>query len=310
SSTKSVSQSIFDYVKENGRSYHRYRHGSYLFPNDEIENDRLDLQYEILKMLFEGRAYFAPLKNPKKILDIGTGTGIWPIEMAHQFPDCEITGTDLSPIQPQWVPDNVRFVIDDASEEDWMIAPSSYDYIHTRVLLGCFTDFRHIVANAFRYLRPGGWLESQDYMHTLYCDDGTMSEAYPFQRWTRTQDEAAMAIGRPLRIANKLRKWYEDAGFVDVHEVVYKLPVNGWPKDCKLKMLGRFSEESLLDGIQAFSLAWLHRGLGWSKEQIEVYLVDVRKAISDRSVHAYHKIFVVWGRKPKAGEVRGAGSRS
>ncbi|KAK5276951.1 hypothetical protein LTR16_010468, partial [Cryomyces antarcticus] len=67
-------------------------------------------------------------------------------------------------------------------------------------------------------------------------------------------------------------------------------------------MLGRFSEESLLDGIQAFSLAWLHRGLGWSKEQIEVYLVDVRKAISDRSVHAYHKIFVVWGRKPKAGE--------
>ncbi|KAK5294399.1 hypothetical protein LTR16_001399, partial [Cryomyces antarcticus] len=80
-STKSVSQSIFDYVKENGRSYHRYRHGSYLFPNDEIENDRLDLQYEILKMLFEGRAYFAPLKNPKKILDIGTGTGIWPIEM-------------------------------------------------------------------------------------------------------------------------------------------------------------------------------------------------------------------------------------
>ncbi|KAK5017941.1 hypothetical protein LTR60_000779, partial [Cryomyces antarcticus] len=47
----------------------------------DIENDRLDLQYEILKMLFEGRAYFAPLKNPKKILDIGTGTGIWPIEM-------------------------------------------------------------------------------------------------------------------------------------------------------------------------------------------------------------------------------------
>ncbi|OCK86192.1 S-adenosyl-L-methionine-dependent methyltransferase [Lepidopterella palustris CBS 459.81] len=301
-STKSVNQSIFEYIRENGRTYHRYQAGTYPFPNDQPESERLDLQYEIMKVLFRGRNFYAPLKNPKKILDIGTGTGKWAIEMGNQFPSCEVTGTDLSPIQPEWVPNNVRFVIDDANEEDWMISPNSHDYIHTRVLLGAFEDFREIIKKSFRYLRPGGWMESQEYMSTLYCDDGTMDSNYAFAEWTATQDKAAMTMGRPLRIANKLKRWYEQAGFVDVHEEIYKLPINSWPKDPQFKMLGRFNETNLLDGLQAFSLQLFQKGLGWTKDEIEVYLVQVRKALSDRNVHAYHKIFVVWGRKPEEGE--------
>ncbi|KAI9792988.1 MAG: hypothetical protein M1833_000975 [Piccolia ochrophora] len=81
SSTYSLTQSILNYPIENGRRYHRFREGSYAFPNDDTENERLDLQYELLKKVYGGRAHFAPLRNPKKILDIGTGTGIWPIEM-------------------------------------------------------------------------------------------------------------------------------------------------------------------------------------------------------------------------------------
>jgi ubiquinone/menaquinone biosynthesis C-methylase UbiE len=46
-----------------------------------LENERLDLQYEIIKVLFKGRNFYAPLKDPRKIIDIGTGTGKWAIEM-------------------------------------------------------------------------------------------------------------------------------------------------------------------------------------------------------------------------------------
>jgi metalloendopeptidase OMA1, mitochondrial len=56
---------------------------AYLLPNDDIESDRLDLQYEALKMLHDDKIYFAPLKDPRRILDIGTGTGIWAIEMGE-----------------------------------------------------------------------------------------------------------------------------------------------------------------------------------------------------------------------------------
>jgi len=184
----------------------------------------------------------------------------------------------------------VRFIIDDATEEDWMITPNTYDYIHTRMLLGSFTSFPTILHTTFRYLRPGAWTGSEELYPTVYCDDGTMPADYLFAEWTRQQDAAAMAMGKPMRIANKLKGWYEQAGFVDVQEEVFKLPLNPWPRDPQFKMLGRFHERNYLEGLQGLSLAPFYRGLGWSKSEIEVYLVNVRKSLSDRSVHAYHRV--------------------
>ncbi|MCJ1362712.1 hypothetical protein MMC16_001818 [Acarospora aff. strigata] len=298
SSTQSLTDSICNYPIENGRSYHKYREGSYCFPNDPAELERLDLQYEMLKILHRGRIYFAPLHKPKRILDIGTGTGIWPIDMAELFPSASIIGTDLSPTQPNMIPSNVHFLIDDASEPDWLYPPSHFSYIHTRILLGCFEDFRQIINRSFKYLEPGGYMESQELYSTLYCDDGTMPPDWKLLEWIRHLDDAAMTFGRPLRIANKLKRWYQEAGFVDVEERVFKLPINPWPEDQRQKELGRWSEMNMLDGIQGFSLAWFSRVLGWTKAEIEVFLVGVRKAISQREVHAYNKSYVVWGRKP------------
>jgi ubiquinone/menaquinone biosynthesis C-methylase UbiE len=272
---------------------------AYNFPNDASEIERLDFQYEILKYAFHDRNYFAPLENPEHMLDIGTGSGRWAIEMGDEFPDCEIQATDLSPIQPTSVPENVHFFIDDASEEDWALPLNHFDYIHTRVLLGCFEDFGEIIKRAFKYTKPGGYMESQELMSTPYCDDGTMSPDCPFLEWTKFGDEAAVAAHRPMRIANKLKRWYMQAGYVDVQEKVFKIPINSWPRDPEKKELGAMSEQNWLAGVQAFTLAYFSRILEWTKEEIEVYLVNVRKAISDRSVHIYHKVYVVWGRKPE-----------
>lgn len=58
---------------------------AYIYPNDEQELDRLDMQHHLIKMVNGGRLFFAPLEHPKRILDIGTGSGIWPIEMGKYF---------------------------------------------------------------------------------------------------------------------------------------------------------------------------------------------------------------------------------
>jgi len=169
-----------------------------------------------------------------------------------------------------------------------MVGPQ--DYIHTRVLLGCFEDLRTIIAKGLANLKPGGWMESQEYYPTVYCDDGTMPPEYPFAEWTRAWDSAAMHLGKPLRIGNKLKKWYEQAGFVDVHEEIFRIPINAWAKDPWFKLLGKFSERNLHDGLQAFSLQLFTQGLGWKPAEIEVYLARVRAALADRSVHGYHKV--------------------
>lgn len=68
-------------------------------------------------MAMDGRLHCAPFDRqnpPRKVLDIATGTGAWAIEMGDVYPEAQIIGTDLSPIQPAFVPPNVRFFVEDS----------------------------------------------------------------------------------------------------------------------------------------------------------------------------------------------------
>jgi len=77
----SIASSVLNYRYENGRRYHAYREGAYPLPNDEKEQNRLDLAHHVFRLVLGGQLYRAPIQNPQRILDIGTGTGIWAIEM-------------------------------------------------------------------------------------------------------------------------------------------------------------------------------------------------------------------------------------
>ena len=66
------------------------------------ELDRLDLKNHIMMLLCDNHLHLAPLVKPEKVLDIGTGTGIWAIQMGDQYPESTVIGTDLSPVQPSW----------------------------------------------------------------------------------------------------------------------------------------------------------------------------------------------------------------
>ena len=116
----SLASSVMNYKYENGRRYHSYREGSYPLPNDESEQERLDLLHHIFKLMLDGELFRAPIPpDPHRVLDFGTGTGIWAMDFADQFPSAEVVGTDLSPIQPMWVQPNCRFYVDDV-ESEWV----------------------------------------------------------------------------------------------------------------------------------------------------------------------------------------------
>ncbi|CCX05598.1 Similar to Ubiquinone/menaquinone biosynthesis methyltransferase ubiE; acc. no. Q3A209 [Pyronema omphalodes CBS 100304] len=95
----SYSFSINEYRIEHGRKYHTYfGDEKYLMPIDETEQERLDLHHEVFFDLLHGKHHLAPLENPERILDIGTGTGIWAMDVAVDYPEAEVIGIDLSPI--------------------------------------------------------------------------------------------------------------------------------------------------------------------------------------------------------------------
>jgi len=49
------------------------------------EADRLDLQHHVLCLTYASKLYFAPVENPKHVLDVGTGTGIWAIDLGRSL---------------------------------------------------------------------------------------------------------------------------------------------------------------------------------------------------------------------------------
>ncbi|KAK4104071.1 S-adenosyl-L-methionine-dependent methyltransferase [Parathielavia hyrcaniae] len=300
--TKSLSDSIARSRQELGRTYHSYRAGSYHFPNDEPENERAEEQYEIMKIVMDGRLHLAPFSPtcpPRKVLDIATGTGTWAIEMGDKYPQSDIIGTDLSPIQPAMVPPNVRFFVEDSSD-DWEY-PAEFDFIHTRTTIACWSDMKkQIIQRAFDHLRPGGWLECQEIPVHIYSDDGTIPDDYGWLRWARDFETVSRLAHRQADVGPQLKDWMREVGFVDVQEIAFKIPLNGWPKDMRLKHVGMMWQRNMLEGLSAFSLGLFNRFLGKTVEEIELSLVDVRKSLFDRNVHAYHRLHVVWGRKPEA----------
>ena len=73
---------------ENGRRYHRFREGTYNFPNDDVEQEREDMKHAMVKLLCSQKLHFAPIGDyPQEVLDVGTGTGIWAIESEPPGPD-------------------------------------------------------------------------------------------------------------------------------------------------------------------------------------------------------------------------------
>jgi hypothetical protein len=76
----SLTSSVRHYRFENGRRYHRFREGTYNFPNDESEQERELMKHAMMVNLCQ-TLHFAPLgENPGEILDLGTGIGVWAME--------------------------------------------------------------------------------------------------------------------------------------------------------------------------------------------------------------------------------------
>jgi len=296
----SIESSVRDYLYENGRRYHRFREGRYNFPNDEIEQEREDMKHAMVKLLCNQKLNFAPLGEwPQQILDMGTGTGAWAIEMGDRYPSATVLGVDLSPIQPEWVPPNVKFEVDDV-ESPWLYPANHFDYIHSRHTVMAIKDWGVLFQRAFQHLKAGGWIELQEIHHWPMSASNSLSATHPVAQYWDNVVRGLSNLGVDLNAVagERLPNLMREAGFINVTEKVFHVPIGTWPRNRVLKTVGMYWRTILLDGLQAIALGPFTRGLQWSAEETELFLVDVRKAYHDTSALMYMPLRITYAQKP------------
>jgi SAM-dependent methyltransferase len=173
--------------------------------------------------------------------------------MADQYPSAVVTGVDLSPIQPAFVPVNCIFEVDDVTEQ-WTYPPKHFDFVHIRDMFGSIADWDVLFREAYRCTKPGGWVEVAERGMEVYADDDTLPPDHFYHKWTGAIAEVAAKTGKSFSVYKEIKDRMINAGFVNVVEVPSKWPLNDWPDDPRLKMLGRFNQFRLNEGCEGFML--------------------------------------------------------
>ncbi|KAA8913408.1 S-adenosyl-L-methionine-dependent methyltransferase [Sphaerosporella brunnea] len=293
SSTESLAQSINEYLYENGRRYHTYFGvDKYVIPTDDTERDRLDINHEVLLHQLDGELHGAPMKNPKRILDVGTGTGIWAIDMAEKHPYAEVLGIDLSPTQPSWVPPNCRFEVDDA-DDDWVHASDSFDFIHLRNLNQGIQDWGHVMSEAYRCVKPGGYIELSEAGHAFFSDDNSMAPTSAPAIYSQKLHEGMCLLRRkPVQEVGELEKRLRDAGVVDIQAFTLKQVFGPWAKDLRMKKIGVLNWAQAETAFHAYGMAAFTRALGMTAGDADRLCRETDAATRDKNIHLYTKQYV------------------
>lgn len=169
-----------------------------------------------------------------------------------------------------------------------------------RWLIGSIVDWSALFKEAYKCCKPGGYVESFEPSPVMESDDGTVLETSAMGQWAKFFIEGGRKFGRSFTVIDDdvQRKAMEEAGFVDIEEYNVMTPIGGWPRDPKMKERGQWVQLVLEQDLEGHVLFLANVAQGWTKEEIHVYIAQLRREVRSGKHHGYYRQKVVWGRRP------------
>lgn len=194
----------------------------YLLSQDAPALNRLDFQHVFLKSVLQTN-HLSPLVSPKAVLDVGSGTGRWVVEMAQEFPQTRITGIDINPTTPPNAPVSAQFIQQDILKG--LPFPSqSFDYLHARLLVAAVpvAAWPGLLREYIRVTRPGGWIELFE-GGTTFVNTGPLTQQY-LAWW----DQLGKQKGIDASLMEQLPHLMQKLGLQNIQAHLLHVPVGKW----------------------------------------------------------------------------------
>ncbi|KAK3344501.1 S-adenosyl-L-methionine-dependent methyltransferase [Lasiosphaeria hispida] len=240
-----------------------------------------------------------------KIADIGTGTGIWLLDVAKILPPaCQLTGFDVSssgfpPLQSR--PPNVSFKIQDMHRPFPPSEIGSYDVVAVRFVSNAISriEWSQTVQNLMTLLKPGGWLQWIDscnfalYNSVAGTSRAACREIYDGLQLFRSESDAV--IGLMMREPGNVERegvWRE-LGLVDVHEDVFSTDNLQQPE---LELRAKGTRNIIVCFVGCLETLVGVEGSGWTRERIERIKEKAMGEIDQGVYHTLDQVCII-GRK-------------
>lgn len=255
-------------------------------------------------------APFKPRPDPRtgdhpRVLDIGSGTAIWLLDMAEKYADTEFYGVDMANMAPEGLYHNidVRSPVD--YESPWAMGEGSFDFIHLQMGLGSVGNWPLLYEKIYRNLKPGGWFEHVEIDFTPQSVDGTLPQDGILRKWWHTYVAPPYSVvGRSIMYDPGTKDLLEQKGFTHIKHEEYRLPLNGWSSNHPEHVSGTWWEHAMSfgegrgHGLEALSLAVLTRVQGWSADHARRLCEDALKEATNPAIHAFNTLHIWSSQKP------------
>lgn len=186
-------------------------------------------------------------------------------------------------IQPFSRAPNCSFIQENSETQDWSF-PFTFDYIHARNVGPCFTNFALVCQRAYDHTSPGGWIELQDASWDPFCIDDSLSST-ALERWFQIVKSAGTNANGDVTKTNHYKGYLQQAGYIDIVEVIKPVPSHPWAQGRKMKVLGAWTLNSLPQTIDSYRRRLSLAGL--SIQESDDLTAQVQRDLQNPQIHWY-----------------------